>query len=30
MIEEIRRFSQGEPLQHEISQARFQLMTKEH
>jgi phosphoglycerate dehydrogenase-like enzyme len=30
MIEEIRRFSQGEPLQHEISHARFQLMTKEH
>jgi phosphoglycerate dehydrogenase-like enzyme len=30
MAAEIRRFSQGEPLQHEISYARFQLMTKEH
>jgi phosphoglycerate dehydrogenase-like enzyme len=30
MLDEIRRFSLGGPLQHEISYERFQLMTKEH
>jgi phosphoglycerate dehydrogenase-like enzyme len=30
MLAEIRRFSQGEPLRHEISFEKYQLMTKEH